>query len=89
MLIKYLCNNPDCPNEILKNFKGGTSVPSFLDCGACGTGKLERQLGAPITKTTQFVDNGGMTKPVELSNEVLERQRDKDLQDEQEEEFNQ
>lgn len=77
MIIKYLCNNPDCKNHISKYYKSFKEVAPFLDCGACGSGKLERQIGAPTTKSTQFVDNGLQARRVELISEVVEKERNK------------
>ena len=82
MLIKFVCNNPDCDNSIKKYFKKSKDIPCFLDCGACGTGKLERQLGAPSTKTTQIIDNGIQARQVEVSTEVVEKERQR-LQNEE------
>lgn len=77
MMIKFECNNPDCDNTISKYFKNYKDIPPFLDCGACGTGKLERMLGAPTSKSTQFVDNGSQARKVEIMNAVVEREQDK------------
>jgi len=73
-MIKFLCNNPDCDNNIVKVFQDVKLIPPFLDCGACGTGKLERQLGAPGSHKTQIVDNGIQSKQVEVSDEVVEKE---------------
>ena len=77
MIINFLCNNPDCGNSIIKFFKKAQDIPPFLDCGQCGTGKLERQLCAPSTKSTQIVDNGIQPKRVELMNAVIEKEKEK------------
>lgn len=75
MLIKFKCNN--CDNSITKFFNNITEVPPFLHCGACGIGKLERQLGSPSSKSTQIIDNGIQARRVEVSNEVIEKERKK------------
>jgi hypothetical protein len=75
MLIKFKCNN--CENSITKFFNSVVDVPPFLDCGQCGVGKLERQLGAPTSKSTQIIDNGIQARQVEVSNEVVEKERNK------------
>jgi len=77
MIIKFVCNNPDCDNEIKKFFKEAKDISSFLDCGACGTGKLERTLGAPTSKSTQFIDNGIQARRVEVMDAVVEKTRKK------------
>ena len=77
MLIDFKCNNPDCDNFITKSFKTHKDIPPFLDCGSCGSGKLERQLGAPATKTTQVVDNGAMAKQVEINSEVILKEQER------------
>lgn len=77
MIIKFVCNNPDCDNEISKFFKNHKDISPFLDCGACGTGKLERTLGAPSSKSTQFVDNGSQARRVEVMDAVVEKEQKK------------
>ena len=77
MLVKFTCNNPECNNEITKLFKSKLDIPPFLDCGDCGSGKLERQLSAPSTKSTQIVDNGMQARQVEVMNEVVLKQEEK------------
>ena len=74
MIVEFMCNNPDCGNVASKFFHKASDIPPFLDCGACGTGKLERQLGAPSSKTTQIIDNGIMARKVEILNEVVEKE---------------
>ena len=71
MLIRFKCNNSDCSNEITKFFKNFKDITSFLDCGECSIGKLERQLGAAHTKSVQFIDNGTSPKAVEVTSEVV------------------
>jgi len=77
MMIRFVCNNPDCDNEITKYYKTAKDINPFLDCGACGTGKLERTLGAPTSKSTQFIDNGSQAKRVEVMKEVVEKESEK------------
>lgn len=77
MIIKFVCNNPDCGNHITKYYKSLKDVTPFLDCGACGTGKLERTLAAPSSKSTQFIDNGAQARRVEVMQEVVEQEQDK------------
>lgn len=76
-MIRFLCNNPDCGNEITKVYPKTKNIASFLDCGACGIGKLERTLAAPTTKSTQFVDNGTQVRKVELMNAVVEKEKER------------
>ena len=76
-MINFRCNNPDCDNEILKVFTKVGNIPPFLDCGQCGTGKLERQLGAPSSKSTQMIDNGSQARKTEIMNDVVEKERKK------------
>jgi hypothetical protein len=52
-------------------------IPPFLDCGACGSGKLERILGAPMSKSTQFIDNGMYERAVEVNSEVVQKEYDR------------
>jgi len=77
MMIKYSCNNSDCDNCIEKYFKTSKDIVPYIDCGQCSIGKLERQLGAPSTKSTQIIDNGLMSRKVEISSHVLEKERNK------------
>ena len=77
MLIKFECNNTDCKNHITKQFKDFKQIPPFLDCGECGTGKLERQLGAPSSNSTQIIDNGLQAKQVEVMNEVVLKEQER------------
>lgn len=77
MIVLYICNNPDCKNEIKKSFRNYKDVAPFLDCGACGTGKLERTLQAPSSKSTQFIDNGSQARRVEVMDAVIEKERQK------------
>lgn len=76
-MITFKCNNPDCDNAITKVFQKIKDIPPFLDCGACGTGKLERQLGAPSSKSTQIVDNGAQARQVEVMNDVVDKERER------------
>ena len=76
-MIKFVCNNPECDNEIDKFFKTAKDIAPFLDCGACGTGKLERTLGAPSSKSTQFLDNGAQARKVEVMSAVVEKEQEK------------
>jgi hypothetical protein len=77
MLIAFECNNRECKNAITKSFKKAADVPPFLDCGACGVGKLERLLGAPMSKSTQFIDNGLYERAVEVNSEVVQKEYDR------------
>lgn len=76
-MIKFECNNSSCRNAIDKFFTNTKKVPDQLDCGACGTGKLERQLGAPTSKSTQIIDNGIQPRKIEIMNEVVEKERNR------------
>lgn len=76
-MIQYVCNNPDCSNQIDKFFSSTKQIKPFLDCGECGTGKLEKQLGAPNSHKTQIVDNGLQSKQVELMDSVLEKEQER------------
>lgn len=77
MLIKFQCNNEECRNSISKQFKDFKEIPPFLDCGACGFGKLERQLGSPSSNSTQIIDNGMQSKQVEVMNEVVLKEQER------------
>ena len=79
MLIAFGCNNSKCNNSITKFFKSFKDVPSFLDCGACGVGKLERQLSAPNTKSTVVIDNGVQDRAVEVSSEIIHQEEQRAL----------
>lgn len=76
-MIKFECNNPECKNSITKHFVNAKDIPPFLDCGGCGTGKLERQIGAPSSKSTQVIDNGIQARRVEVMNDVVEKERNR------------
>lgn len=79
MLIAFSCNNSKCHNSITKFFKTFKDVPSFLDCGACGVGKLERQLSAPTTKSTVIIDNGNQDRAVEVNSEIIQQEEQRAL----------
>ena len=72
-MVVFKCNNPNCKNKITKIFKKTKDIPPFLDCGACGTGKLERQLGSPSSHKTQMIDNGLYARKVEVRDAVVEK----------------
>jgi len=74
-MIDYSCNNPDCDNHITKFYTNASKAAQSMDCGACSNGKLERQLGAPTSKSTQVVDNGIQARKTEIMNDVVERER--------------
>lgn len=77
MLIKFICNNTDCKNSIVKMFKNFKDIAPFLDCGECGVGKLERQLGAPSSHSIQIVDDGNRAKQVEVMSEVVLKEQER------------
>lgn len=77
MLILFKCNNPECTNSIEKYFRPKSKMPLFLDCGDCGIGKMERQLGAPSSKSVQYVDNGLYSRRVEVNDDVIQKEMDK------------
>ena len=78
-MIMFRCNNPDCDNNITKMFNGNSlkNVPAFLDCGQCGTGILERQLGAPSSHKTQIIDNGLQARSTEVMDVIVEKETDR------------
>lgn len=82
MIIVFKCNNPECNNSIKKMFKKSKDIPPFLDCGECGTGKLERQLSSPFAKSTEIIDNGKQQRQVEVDKEIVEKQRERVLKEE-------
>jgi hypothetical protein len=84
MLVHFKCNNPDCPNEITKLFSKSKDISSWLDCGECGVGKLERQLSAPSTKSTQMIDNGAQARRVEVMSEVVLKESERLAREEEE-----
>ena len=73
MLVKYNCE--DCGATVSKYFKKAKDVPDEIEC-ECGE-DMERMLGAPATKSTQFVDNGLQARRVELSSEIIQQEKDK------------
>lgn len=75
MLIKFSCNN--CNNSISKFYKEFKDVPPFLDCGACGIGKLERLLSIPSSMSEEVFDNGIMERKVVLKKAVVDKQESK------------
>ena len=81
-MIKFVCNNPFCDNNITKVFQGKAKIPPFLDCGACGTGKLERTLGSPSSQSTQILDNGVQARQTEVNSVIIEQELDKIDRDE-------
>lgn len=81
-LIRFCCNNPECSNEITKFFNAVKDIATWLDCGECGTGKLERTMAAPSTKSTQVIDNGLQIRETEVMNAVVENESDRLYEDE-------
>jgi len=79
MLIKFKC--PKCTNSIVKLFKKAVDIPDYLNCGECGSKKMERTLSTPSTKTTQVIDNGVQAKRVEVMSEVVEQCRERALKE--------
>jgi hypothetical protein len=75
MLITFKCNG--CGNKITKYFKRVEDIPSFLLCGECGIGTLERQLLPPSNKSTQEIDNGLQAKKIEISNSVVDKESER------------
>ena len=73
MLILFRCNL--CNNEIKKIFKKKADIPPFLTC-AC-SGVLEKQLPEFGTTSLETVDNGSMTKRVELRKDAVDRFKEK------------
>ena len=76
MMIEYVCTK--CDNSSLKYYKKAKDVPDYIDCDPCkGEKVMERQLGAPNTKSTQFVDNGLQARRVEVSSDIVQQEKDK------------
>jgi len=71
MLVRYFCEK--CGKSKTKYHSKSKDVPDELPC--CDGGVLERQLSSPTTKTTIIVDNGIMQKKVEVSNDILQKER--------------
>ena len=76
-LIRYVCNNPDCDNEISKMIRAKADIVPFLDCGQCSSGKLERTIGIPSSKSTQIIDNGVQARKTEVMNIIVEKETDR------------
>lgn len=81
-MIRFLCNNPDCENEIIKYYAKVKKIPPFLDCGECSVGKLERTFDAPTTGSIQIIDNGNQAKEIKLRDVIVEREIEKKEMDE-------
>ena len=77
MLIHYKCEK--CGNATKKYYKKSKDVIDEIEC-ECG-GELERQLGAPNSSSTQFIDNGLQARRVEVTSEVVEQERQKIYKD--------
>jgi hypothetical protein len=73
MMVKYKCNL--CFNEIKKIFNNPQEQAGYLKC-FCG-GVLERQLPDVSTSSIEIVDNGNMTKRVELRKDIANRLRER------------
>jgi len=71
MLVLYKCEK--CGTEKSKYYKSHKDIKESVEC-ECEDGCLERQLFSPSTKTTQVIDNGAMSRSVELSNDVIEKE---------------
>ena len=76
-LIKYICNNPECNDEVSKMIKAKAKIASSLDCEKCGKGKLKRTIGIPSSKSTQIIDNGVQARKTEIMNIVVEKEIDR------------
>lgn len=74
MLIHYKCE--DCGNTKSKYYRKAKEIEDEIECDKCHE-DMERQLGAPATKSTQFIDNGLQSRRVEVSSEVVEQERQK------------
>jgi len=71
MLVQYFCEK--CKTSKTKFYSRSKKVLEEISC--CEGGKLERQLSSPSTKSTSIIDNGIMQKKVEVSNNILEKER--------------
>lgn len=76
MMILYKCEK--CGNSIRKHYFSKKGIVDEIDCGECG-GKLERQLSAPSSKSTQVIDNGIQARKVEVIDAVVEKERERIL----------
>lgn len=74
MMIYYKCTG--CENDGIKYYKKAKDILDEIECNECD-GKMERILGAPNTKSTQFVDNGLQARRVEVSSDVIQQEKDK------------
>jgi len=77
MMILYICDNMDCDNKIKKYFKNAADIPTTIDCGECGKGKLTRQLSSPSTRSTVIIDNGRQWRQVEVDSTIIEQTKEK------------
>lgn len=73
MLVSYECNK--CGLTKSKYYRSYKDVKESIKC-ECKKGCLERQLFSPSSKTTQVIDNGAMSRGVEVSNDVIEKETD-------------
>lgn len=74
MMVDYECTK--CDNTSSKYFRKSKDVSDEVECTECG-GQMERQLGAPNTKSTQFIDNGLQARRVEVSSDIVQQEKDK------------
>ena len=74
MMVDYKCTK--CENTCNKYFRKAKDVLDEIECTMCDE-PMERQLGAPNTKSTQFVDNGLQARRVEVSSDIIQQEKDK------------
>lgn len=73
MLLKYKCNL--CDNSITKYFKSKKDVTPFFYC-ECG-GVLEKQIPNFGVSSVEIVDNGNMSRRVELKKDAIKNAKEK------------
>jgi len=75
-LIKYQCQA--CGEVFSRLYRGDEEIKKTTPCAIVGCeGKALKLLGAPKSMSTQVIDNGGNTRPVEVSHSVVDAERDK------------
>lgn len=77
-LIHYLC---ECKKTATKFFRQPKDAAAFLLCPACGKETLKKQLSAPSNSVKINIDNGLMSRSVEVREDILQLNEERSNKD--------
>lgn len=66
-IIVYTC---ECKNQIKKFHRQPKDAPSLVTCPSC-SGNAKRSLSAPALKATVTIDNGHMSRSIEVDPNII------------------